>query len=279
MANNKQTNNSDLAAMALAEQANKLGLRDFLTDIGTPAITKTEIELNKFITGDKTLLEVKRIIKKVAPFPVPVLLIGETGTGKELLARALHGERAGKFVAVNCGGIPDTLLETEFFGSYSGAFTGAINREGYIAEAARGTLFLDEVGELPPLLQVKLLRVLQEKLYRRVGSTREEPMLCRIVAATNRLDLTNPKEFRQDLYYRLAVCALRIPPLRERLPDVDLIVASNIVFDSSVEGMLKRFNKEVLLADITSSDGSVWPGNVRQLLNRIEAFKILNGLE
>ena len=165
------------------------------------------------------------LVRKVAPTPSTVLITGESGTGKEVVARALHHQsrRAGPFIAVNCGGIPDTLLESELFGYERGAFTGAAQRKvGMFELAAAGTLFLDEIGEMPAQLQVKLLRAVQERRIQRLGATASIPIDTRLAAATNR-DLEQEVaagRFREDLYYRLNVVRVHVPPLRERLGDL-----------------------------------------------------------
>ncbi|MEX0843609.1 MAG: sigma-54 dependent transcriptional regulator, partial [Gemmatimonadota bacterium] len=172
------------------------------------------------------MVRVVELTRKVAPHPTSVLLVGATGTGKELLARILHTEspRAdGPFVAVNCGAVPETLLESEFFGYAKGAFSGADrDREGLLAAAHGGTLFLDEVGELPEQLQVKLLRALQEREVRRLGESRSRSFDARVVSATNRplQEEVDAGRFRKDFYFRLAVVTIEIPPLRERPDDL-----------------------------------------------------------
>ncbi|HSC79143.1 MAG TPA: sigma-54 dependent transcriptional regulator, partial [Chitinolyticbacter sp.] len=173
--------------------------------------------------------QVLRQIEKMAGVDVPVLVLGETGTGKELAARAIHFNSARKerpFVAVNCGALTETLLESELFGHVRGAFTGAAtNKKGLIEVADRGTIFLDEIGEMSPLMQVKLLRVLQERVFRRVGGTDEIAADIRIITATNR-DLAHmvaENKFREDLYYRINVIPLHLPPLRERGEDIPML--------------------------------------------------------
>lgn len=212
-------------------------------------------------------------VRKAARTDVPVLIQGETGTGKELIARELHArsERSRHpFVAVNCSAIPETLVEAELFGHVKGAFTDAgAARQGLFAEAGKGTLFLDEVGELPIHVQPKLLRALQEKLFRPVGANREQAAECRIVAATN-VDLKEAAStgcFRSDLYFRLAVIRLSLPPLRERTADI-LPLAQHFVTAActrlGLPGMgLSPATARTLLA-------YAWPGNVRELENAME---------
>lgn len=212
--------------------------------------------------------------RKIAVRSVPVLIEGESGTGKELLARAIHKAslRSGKpFIAVNCGAIPSELVESEFFGHKKGSFTGATeDRKGYFEAANGGTLFLDEIGELPLKAQVKILRVLQEKEVSRIGETRCNPVDVRIIAATNRSLLQEVSEhrFRADLYYRLAVAVLQLPPLREREGDISLLIdhfLDQINTESKGEPGYIRKNisanaKNLMLA-------YPWPGNARELFN------------
>jgi len=222
--------------------------------------------------------EVFAAIRKVATTDAPVLILGESGTGKELAARAVHRRsmrQSGPFVAINCGAIPENLLESELFGHEKGSFTGAhAQRAGRIEHAAGGTLFLDEIGELPPPLQVKLLRFLQEQTIERVGGRKEIHVDARVIAATN-ADLKVGMEegkFREDLYYRLAVVVVKLPPLRERGGDVPLLA----------KAFLKRFaaqnGKEALVFDEQGTralTSYAWPGNVRELENRIKRGVIM----
>ena len=207
-----------------------------------------------------------------------MLITGETGTGKELIARAIHNRspRAGKpFVAINCGAIPENLLESELFGHVKGAFTGAVaNKQGQFEAADGGTLFLDEIGEMPLALQVKLLRVLQERVVFRVGDTRAETVDIRIIAATNR-DLEKEiagGRFREDLYYRLNVVNVELPPLRERGDDM-LVIARYLLsryareYDAKVKGLSP--NAAVAIRKHN------WPGNIRELENRIKKAIVL----
>lgn len=184
--------------------------------------------LDEFITQDPACIKVKHTIRALAVQEDTVLIQGETGTGKELLSRALHGNKTGKFVAINCAGMPSELIESELFGHAAGSFTGAKNEKvGLISVANGGTLFLDEIGDLPLDMQAKLLRVMQEKTLRKVGSNDEEPITARFVAATH-FDLTQhvkDGKFRKDLYARLSVFSVQIPPLRNRLADIPLIIA------------------------------------------------------
>ena len=225
-----------------------------------------------------SLVEVSRQIQKAAPTDATILLEGESGTGKELFARAVHHlspRKNAPFVAINCAAIPDTLIENELFGHEKGAYTGATAaRAGRVEMADRGTLFLDEIGDLGLGVQAKVLRVIQEKSFERVGGNRTLSVNVRIVAATNR-DLrkaTAAGSFREDLYYRLAVVALTVPPLRERRGDVPALAAH----------FLDRYRRELgrdrlLLSDeaLAALRGHSWPGNVRELANCIERAAIL----
>lgn len=185
--------------------------------------------LAQFITQDVDMNKLKDAVRKLADLPYPVLIHGETGTGKELLAKALHSARVGDFIDVNCGGFPEHLIESELFGHVKGAFTGANDaKQGLFQAAAGGTLFLDEIGELPMLMQCKLLRALQEKVVRKVGSNYNEGITCRIVAAShcdlNRLVIE--KKFREDLLWRLNTFELFTKPVRDRVGDIPMISES-----------------------------------------------------
>jgi two-component system, NtrC family, response regulator AtoC len=202
-----------------------------------------------------------------------VLLQGETGTGKELFARGIHysGEGSGEpFVPINCAAIPENLLESELFGHERGAFSGAHEQKrGLFEVAAQGTVFLDEIGELPVQLQPKLLRVLEERTIRRVGALREIPITCRIVAATNRdlAQLSAEGGFRSDLFYRLSVVSIELPPLRDRAGDIELL-ARFFVDQVAREHGLRR--KKLAVETIHALRTYHWPGNVRELRNAIE---------
>ncbi|TLY15965.1 MAG: sigma-54-dependent Fis family transcriptional regulator [Nitrospirae bacterium] len=219
------------------------------------------------------IMELHCLIGKIAETDSTVLISGESGTGKELVALALHHQnrsRSGPFVPVSCGAIPEGLLESEFFGHEKGAFTGAIaSRTGRFELANKGTIFLDEVGELSLNLQVKLLRVLQERVFERVGSAKTRAVDVRVISATNR-DLEQEVEegrFREDLYYRLNVIPITIPPLRARLEDIQLLVRHFL-------DRLNRMNKGMISGVTPEALGLLqayhWPGNVRELENFIE---------
>jgi two-component system response regulator PilR (NtrC family) len=217
--------------------------------------------------------EVRQLVAKVAPARSTVLIAGESGTGKELLARSIHeqgGHREQPFVAINCGAIPEGLIESELFGHEKGSFTGAVEaKPGLFEVAGAGTIFLDEVGELPPPVQVKLLRALQERKIRRVGGSADIPVNARIVAATNRdlAEEVRAGRFREDLYYRLNVIQIRMPPLRERREDIPLFL----------EHYLQRFAAELGRPAVRLSPEAerllgawAYPGNVRELANVVE---------
>ena len=217
-------------------------------------------------------------IRKVATTDAPVLVVGESGTGKELVARAIHRqsrESAGPFIAINCGAIPENLLESELFGHEKGAFTGAhLQRKGRVELASGGTLFLDEIGELSPPLQVKILRYLQDHKIERVGGREEIRVDARVIAATN-MDLKRAMregKFREDLYYRLGVVVIQIPPLRDRGEDV-LVLAKSLLDRYSGETGKKIAGFERAAIEAIKSYG--WPGNVRELENRIKRAVIM----
>ena len=224
-----------------------------------------------------TMRSVCDVIKQVAPMPTTVLIEGESGTGKELAARALHrwSGRKGTFVPVNCGAISEELMESEFFGHTKGAFTGAQKtREGLFTYANGGTLFLDEIGEMPLSMQVHLLRVLEERVIRPVGSNREIPIDVRIIAATNK-DLAKQveaKAFREDLFYRLNVVNVLMPPLRERIDDLPALASHFSKTLASDLGVSELVFSGDDLFNLRSYD---WPGNIRELKNVIERCLLL----
>jgi transcriptional regulator with GAF, ATPase, and Fis domain len=224
--------------------------------------------------------QVCHVIEMVASRRATVLITGETGVGKEVAARALHlaGTRVrGPFVAVNCSAVPENLLEDELFGHIRGAFTGAVqNRLGRFEQANGGTLFLDEIGELAPELQAKLLRVLQEREFQRLGSSETIRVDIRVVAATN-CDLIAKMEqgtFREDLYYRLNVVPIHIPPLRERRGDIPALAESFVEKVCRAEQMASKCFTAGVLDVLRAYD---WPGNVRQLENAVEMAIVLSG--
>jgi two-component system response regulator AtoC len=244
---------------------------------------KREYSFENVVSENEKMLKIFEVVKKVAPYKSTILIMGESGTGKELVARALHyhSDRSqNPFVAVNCGAIPENLLESELFGHAKGAFTDAIRtKKGLFEEADGGTLFLDEIGELPLQLQVKLLRVLQEGEIRRVGEGKPIQIDVRIVAATARDLIREVGEgrFREDLFYRLNVFPVHIPPLRERKEDIPLLVAHFIKkYNQAIGKKITRIHPEALevLLDYR------WYGNVRELENIVErAFVLADGSE
>jgi len=216
--------------------------------------------------------EIFSIVQRIARTNSTVLISGESGTGKELIARAIHynSGRRGKFVGINCGALPETLLESELFGHERGAFTGAIReKRGLFHEAERGTIFLDEIGETSTAMQIKLLRVLQDHIVRRVGSNVETPVDVRVIAATNR-DLSESIQkgtFREDLFYRINVIPITLPPLRQRREDIPLLVDHFIdKFCTNLGVPKKRISADAIRA----IEKYHWPGNVRELENVIE---------
>ncbi|MEM8816427.1 MAG: sigma-54 dependent transcriptional regulator [Pseudomonadota bacterium] len=218
-----------------------------------------------------------QLIDKVAPSPATVLVTGESGTGKEVIARRIHelSGRAGPFVAVNCGAIPENLLESELFGHEKGAFTGADKaRPGRFEQASGGTFFLDEIGDMPSVMQVKLLRVLEERVVERVGGNRSIPVDVRLVAATHR-DLPariDSGDFREDLYYRLSVFPIDVSPLRNR-PDDVLPLINEFTRRLRDDGLGSlHFTSQA----IDALQGYAWPGNVRELVNLIERLVVTN---
>jgi len=251
------------------------GVEGFVEVIRTSKIASAEPHAERLVGRSRAFNRVLELVHRVAPTDTPVLLVGESGTGKEVVARAIHESSrrsAGRFVPVDCSGIPETLFESELFGHEKGAFTGAYTRRpGLVEEADGGTLFLDEVGEIPLALQVKLLRMIESGCFRRVGNPRCIPSNFRLVCATHR-DLESRIEagkFREDLFFRISAFPIRLPPLRERREDLELLV----------ESMLARFR-----ADRYRIDQSAWrvlrrhdfPGNVRELSNLIERAVLLS---
>ncbi len=239
---------------------------------------RSELNFEDIIGNDLTIRKVLTLAKTVAPSDATVLILGETGTGKELIARAIHRmstRRGGTFIKMNCAAIPTGLLESELFGHERGAFTGAISQKiGRLELANQGTLFLDEVGDISPELQPKLLRVLQDQEFERLGGTRTVRIDVRLIAATNR-DLAKSvaeRQFRSDLFYRLHVFPIRMPPLRERPRDIPLLVRY------FVQKFGRRMNKQIDTVPSATMDALMnwdWPGNVRELENFVERSVIL----
>jgi len=239
---------------------------------------QAESPLEGLITADPGMLKVCRMVERVAPSDATVLLLGDSGTGKEVLARALHAlspRRKERFVAINCAAIPENLLESELFGYEKGAFTGAVRQTiGKIEHAHKGTLFLDEIGDLPMSLQAKLLRFLQERTVERLGGRNEIPVDIRVLGATNQdlAQLIRAERFREDLYYRISEIAVTIPPLRERQGDCSLLA----------HALLERFARDQhkprrgLTAEaIQAIEAYDWPGNVREMENVLRRAVIM----
>jgi two-component system response regulator AtoC len=285
-----------------AVQAMKLGARDYLVKPFDPEeliLRLRRLLAEKALTGQaeagrraaegtggsgswvgagQKMAAVRTLVEKVAPTSSTVLITGDSGTGKEVVARLLHSLSAnpqGPFAAINIGGIPDTLLESELFGFEKGAFTGAVERKrGMLELASSGTLFLDEIGDMPLHLQVKLLRVLQDRKIQRLGGTTSIPLNARIIAATNRALETLLREgtFREDLYYRLNVIRIELPPLRERREDIPALAGFFVEkLNREMGRKIKGLDAEAL-ARLRAYD---FPGNIRELENRIERAYIM----
>jgi len=234
---------------------------------------ESAVSFGSMIGNSKEIMKVYTLINKVAATSANILILGESGTGKELAARAIHesSPRAGMpFITINCGGIPETLLESELFGYMKGSFTGAhMDKAGLFEMAGGGTIFLDEIGELPPVLQVKLLRVVQEKTFRRIGGSADIKVDVRIISATNQNLAEKVKDgsFREDLYYRLNVIPIPLPPLRERKEDIPVLTRHFI------EKYSREFNKEIRTISLYALELLMeyqFPGNIRELENIIE---------
>jgi two-component system response regulator PilR (NtrC family) len=234
---------------------------------------KTTHQFSNIIGSSSAMFAVFQLVETIAPTSSTVLITGESGTGKELVARAIHFNSPRKdrpFVAVNCGALSETLLDSELFGHMRGAFTGAdTNKKGLIEVAEKGTIFLDEIGEMSPLVQVKLLRVLQERKFRRLGGTEEIDADIRILAATNR-DLSKmvaAGEFREDLFYRINVIPLRLPPLRDRADDIPMLAEH---FVAKYAAQMGKAISGISGAALALLMGHAWPGNIRELENAME---------
>lgn len=234
--------------------------------------------VGNLVSHSPIMQKIFEVIPAVAASSSTVLILGETGTGKELVARTIHAlspRREGPFVAVNCGALPDTLLESELFGYKAGAFTGAArDKPGRFALAENGTLFLDEIGEVSPALQVRLLRFLQERTFEPLGGTRSESADVRVIAATNHdlADLVKRGSFREDLYYRVNVVRIELPPLRRRKEDIPILAEEfmahfNRIQNKSIQGITSDALSLLMAHD--------WPGNIRELENVIERAFIL----
>ena len=234
---------------------------------------REKYEFRQMIGKSKKIQEVFDLIEKIAPTDSTVLITGESGTGKEMAARAIHdlGPRREKpFVSLNCGALPENLLESELFGHAKGAFTGAIaNKKGMFEVAEKGTLLLDEIGEMSPMTQVKVLRALQERTIRQVGGTQEIPVDVRIICSTNQnlKEMIERGEFREDLFYRLNVLSLVMPPLRERNEDIPVLISH---FLNKYSDKMGRPKKRIIPSVLARFESFSWPGNIRELENVIE---------
>ncbi|MGI6686479.1 MAG: sigma-54 interaction domain-containing protein [Bacillota bacterium] len=233
----------------------------------------TKFTFDDIIGSNEYIIQVIETAKKIARNNSSVLICGETGTGKELFAQSIHNYGAfanGPYIAINCAAIPETLLESLLFGTVKGAFTGAVEAPGLFEQAENGTLFLDEINSMGLHLQAKLLRVIQEKSVRRIGSNTQQTVNCRIISSTNKdpIEAVRDKQIRQDLYYRLAAVTLHIPPLRERMDDISILLRYfikkyNKEFGTSIENISDRLFKLFMKYS--------WPGNVRELEHFIES--------
>jgi two-component system response regulator PilR (NtrC family) len=233
----------------------------------------TQHEFSNIIGRSEAMVDVFTVVETVSRTNSTVLITGESGTGKELVARAVHYNslrRDRPFVALNCGAVAETLLESELFGHIKGAFTGAdSNKKGLVEAAEGGTIFLDEIGEMTPSMQVKLLRVLQERRFRRVGGTDEVQADVRVISATNQdlPKMVTEGRFREDLYYRINVLAIALPPLRDRVEDIPLLAEHFLhVFAKEMEKPVRRISGEAM----ELLQAHTWRGNVRELQNAIE---------
>jgi transcriptional regulator with GAF, ATPase, and Fis domain len=263
---------------AICETLQPTASNSFVAALPAINLPRVDRSFNGIISGCAEMHKIFGVIEKVARTRSTVLVLGESGTGKELIAKAIHAlsERTGKLVPVNCGAIPEEILESELFGHEKGAFTGAVStRVGRFQLADGGTIFLDEIGEMSPKLQVKLLRVLQERKVDPVGSSRSIDVDVRVIAATNK-DLAEEVKagrFREDLFYRLQVVPVTMPALREREGDIELLA----------QHFLKRHADELNRPELSFSDEALralssysWPGNIRELENLVERMAILS---
>ena len=236
---------------------------------------KTLLEM----TGNSPAMQkVVRLCVKVAPSSANIVMLGENGTGKEYFSQIIHklSKSDGKFVAINCGAIPENLFESELFGHKRGSFTGAVSdKSGVVEEADGGTLFLDEIADLPPNCQVKLLRFIQEKTFRRVGDSSDRKSNCRIIAATNKnlKALIEEEKFREDLYYRLNVFSITLPPLRERKESIPYLIT--LFTQQQAEALGKQFREFSTEAQFALAAYD-YPGNIRELKNIIEHAAVVN---
>lgn len=265
------------AVLELSQEIEKLNLRQ-----QPPQIKASQPDVDALIIGSSpTLINLKQMVKQIAPFPLPVLITGETGTGKEVFANAIHqldSSRKGKYVKINCVAIPGELLESELFGYEEGAFSGASpkGKIGKFEYAQNGSVLLDEIGDMPLNLQAKLLRAIQEKSFEKVGSVETIPFNARIICTTNRdiHQLIQEKKFREDLYYRINVIEIHIPPLRERKEDI--IDLCNYFIDSiNRENGLSIVGMEPAVMKLFQNYS--WPGNIRELYHLLERSCFMRG--
>jgi len=262
-------------------QVYKTGLQGYNPAQGTRKRTQREAPVSEYHRPKQKMQDTYRLLEDLANLETTVLVTGESGTGKELVAKALHysGQRSfHPFVAVNCSALAESLLESELFGHVRGAFTGAIkDKQGRFEAANGGTIMLDEIGDISPLIQLKLLRVLQEKVFERVGESVPRKMDVRVIACTNKnlKEKVRRGEFREDLYYRLMIVEVALPPLRERMEDLPPLIdhflhAFNERFQKDIEGVSQEVLNKFMLYS--------WPGNVRELEHTIEhAFILCRG--
>ena len=263
-------------------QGNVIGGAETFRDLSEVEALRQELEgrsrSGDLVSRSPLMKKVFEVLPAIAASPSTVLILGETGTGKELMARTIHDlslRRKGPFIAVNCGALPDTLLESELFGYKAGAFTGATkDKPGRFSLANGGTILLDEIGDVSPALQMRLLRVLQERTYEPLGGTRSEPVDARVIVATNKdlAEQTRRGAFREDLYYRVNVVRVELPPLRRRKEDIPLLVDQFINrFNRLQRKQIEGIDTEALALLMAHA----WPGNVRELENVIERSFIL----
>jgi len=268
----------DLEFLSFLSPALRKGIEMYGRRSGPGAGQGPEKNVDSIIGNSRASASIRGLIAKVKDIATPVFIYGESGTGKDLIARSIHEQgarRNGPFIAVNCGAIPDQLLESELFGHTRGAFTGALREKAGLIEAAdRGTFFLDEIGDLSLPLQSKLLRMLQEREVRRIGETRTRPVDVRFISATNK-DLERAIEqgsFRMDLYYRLRILTIDVPPLRERTGDLLLLIDHFVTRYCSEMGRERAYISPQALELLMSYS---WPGNVRELQNEVQRALIL----
>jgi len=276
----KPYSSADLETVVFLTQSFAAVIENGLVHPGQTDCPSQAPDSDPLLGKSRAFIAIQTMIERVKDADAPVFIYGESGTGKELIARAIHGRgprRAGPFIALNCGAIPDQLLESELFGHARGSFTGALrDKSGLLEEANGGTFFLDEIGDLSPPLQAKLLRLLQEKEIRRVGETRTRRINVRFISATNK-ELEQEIErgrFRMDLYYRLRILTIEVPPLRERASDLLLLI----------NHFVDKYGREMGREKTYVSPGALeimvnypWPGNIRELQNEVQRCLILAG--